>query len=459
MSSIALRTTIPGSRSLELLARRQAAVPRGVGNVTPIFAARTDGATLTDVDGNVFLDFAGGIGVLNVGANDPEVVAAVHAQADRYLHTCFHVTMYEPYVQLAEELNQLTPGGFPKKTLLLNSGAEAVENAVKLARRYTGRPVVLSFTHGYHGRTLMAMSLTAKVSTYKYGFGPFAPEVFRLPACDPYRSPHASPAETARAALAEVRRTIAEELGADKVAAIIIEPVQGEGGFIVQPAEFLAGLRKVCDEHGIVFIVDEIQTGFGRTGRMFAVEHADIAPDLMLMAKSMSAGLPLSAVTGRAEILDAAQVGGLGGTFGGNPVACAAALRVIEILRRGGLLERSRAIGDRVLARFRGWVARYALVGDARGLGAMCAIEFVQDRATKEPAGQAAADVLRYCYEHGVLVMKAGHHDSVIRFLAPLVVTDAQLDEGLAVMEDAIAAVSPATLDAIGAGQSLSPRG
>jgi len=456
VNSINLRTGIPGPRSLALLARRQAAVPRGVSNVTPVFAARTEGATLTDVDGNVFLDFAAGIGVLNVGANHPEVVAAVHAQVDNYLHTCFHVTMYEPYVQLAEALNRLTPGDFPKKTVLFNSGAEAVENAVKLARRHTGRPTVLSFTHGYHGRTLMAMSLTARVSTYKYGFGPFAPEVFRVPACDPFRSPHASPGEAVRAALAEVRRTIAEEIGADKVAAMIIEPVQGEGGFIVQPPEFLVGLRALCDEYGIVFILDEIQTGFGRTGRMFAAEHAGIVPDLMLMAKSMSDGLPLSAVTGRAEILDAAQVGGLGGTFGGNPVACAAALRVIEVIRRDGFLERARTVGDRVLARFRGWVARYALVGDARGLGAMCAIEFVQDRAAKEPAGPAAAEVLRRCYEHGVLLMKAGHHDSVIRFLAPLVVTDVQLDEGLEVMEDAIGAVSPATFDAAGTRPSAS---
>lgn len=440
--TVQLLTSVPGPRSRALLARREAAVPRGVGNVTPVFAAATSGATITDVDGNVFLDFAGGIGVLNAGANHPEVVAAIQEQAGRMLHTCFQVAMYEPYVRLAEELNRLTPGAFPKKTVLFNSGAEAVENAIKIARRYTGRPAVITFTNAFHGRTLMAMTLTAKVSTFKYGFGPFAPEVYRLPACYPYRSPFADPAEAARHALAEVRRAIEDEIGPDKVAAIIIEPVQGDGGFIPQPPEFLQGLRALCDQYGILFIADEIQTGFCRTGRFFAMEHAGVAPDLITIAKSLGNGLPISAVTGRAEVMDAAQVGGLGGTYGGNPVACAGALKVIELMERERLWERAAAVGEQVLARFRSWVDRYPLVGEARGLGAMAAIELVQDRGTREPAPDEATAVVRHCYENGLIIIKCGSHNQVIRFLAPLAVTDSQLQEGLDILQDAVAAVS-----------------
>lgn len=441
--TVLLRTPIPGPRSRALLARRDAAIPRGVAHTTPIFAARAEGAALTDVDGNVFLDFGGGIGVLNVGANHPSVVAAVREQVDRFLHTCFNVAMYEPYVRLAEELNRLTPGAFAKKTVLFNSGAEAVENAVKLARRYTGRPAVITFTHAFHGRTLLTLSLTAKVKTYKYGFGPFAPEVYRLPACDPYHSPFPDPAMAARHALEDLRRAIADEIGADQVAAVVIEPVQGEGGFIVQPSEFLQGLRALCDEYGAVLIADEIQTGFGRTGRFLAMEHSGVVPDLITLSKSLAAGLPLSAVTGRAEILDSAQVGGLGGTFSGNPVACAAALSVLEVMQRERLVDRAGAVGDRLLGRFRAWRERYPLIGDARGLGAMCAVELVKDRRTKEPAIDEAAAVVKRCYETGLIVLKAGHHDNVIRSLAPLVITDDQIDEGLEILESAIAAVAP----------------
>ncbi len=450
MKSIVLRTAIPGPRSLELLARRQAAVPRGVANGTPIFAARTYGATVTDVDGNVLLDFGGGIGVLNAGANQPDVVAAVHAQVDRFLHTCFHVTMYELYVRLAEKLNQLTPGTFAKKTALFNSGAEAVENAVKLARRYTGRPAVVTLSHAFHGRTLLAMSLTAKVKTYKYGFGPFSPEVYRLPGCDQYHSPFPDPAATAAAALEEIRRAVGDEIGPDKLAAVIVEPVQGESGFLVQPAEFLRGLRALCDECGAVFIADEIQTGFGRTGRFLAVEHAGIAPDIVLLSKSLADGLPLSAVTGRAEIMDSAQVGGVGGTFGGNPVACTAALAVLDAMQRDRLPDRAQAIGDRLMTRFRAWQERHPLIGDVRGLGAMCAVELVKSRRTKEPATDETSAVVKRCFEHGLIVLKAGDHDNVIRFLAPLVITDDQLDEGLEVLESAIAAVSAQTAQPVG---------
>ncbi len=443
--TVHLRTPVPGPRSRELLARREVAVPRGVANTTPIFVDRTEGAAITDVDGNVFLDFAGGIGVLNVGANHPRIIAAVREHVDRFLHTCFHVTMYESYVRLAEELNRLTPGAFAKKTVLFNSGAEAVENAVKLARRSTGRPAVMTFTHAFHGRTLLALSLTEKVKTYKYGFGPFAPEVYRLPAVDPYHSPYPDLAAATRHALEDVRRAVVEEIGGDKLAAVVIEPVQGEAGFIVQPPEFLQGLRALCTECGAVLIADEIQTGFGRTGRFLAVEHAGVVPDLITLSKSLAAGLPLSAVTGRAEILDSVQVGGLGGTFSGNPVACAAALAVLEVMQRERLVDRAGTVGDRILGRFRAWQERYTLIGDARGLGAMCAVELVKDRRTKEPATDETAAVVRRSYEHGLIILKAGHHDNVIRFLGPLVITDDQVDEGLEILESAIATVSPQT--------------
>lgn len=441
--TVHLVTEIPGPRSRAVIARRAEAVPRGVGNVAPVVAAATRGATLTDVDGNVLLDFAGGIGVLNVGSNHPEVVAAIQEQAGQMLHTCFHVAMYEGYVQLAEALNGLTPGNFKKKTLLVNTGAEAVENAVKLARRFTGRPAVVTFTNAFHGRTLLAMSLTAKVATYKYGFGPFAPEVYRLPAPYPYRSESGSPAESSRAALAEVERALEVEIAPDKVACMLIEPVQGESGFLVQPPEFLRGLRALCDRHGILLIADEIQTGFCRTGPFYALEHFGIAADLVCTAKSLGNGLPIAAVTGRTEIMDSAQEGGLGGTYGGNPVACAGALKVIEVMRRDNYPERAARIGRQVMERFAQLQRTYRLVGDARGLGAMCALELVRDRVTKEPATQETAAIFKACLERGLLLMKAGNANNVIRFLAPLAIADEQLNEGLDILEAGIAGVSP----------------
>lgn len=433
------------------MARRESAIPKGVSQTTPIFAARTEGARIVDVDGNVLLDFAGGIGVLNVGANHPEVVAAVEEQARAALHTCFHVTMNEPYLEVAESLNRLVPGDFRKKTVLLSTGAEAVENAVKIARRHTGRPAVITFSHAFHGRTLLGMTLTAKVATYKQGFGPFAPEVYRVPACDIYHSPFGDEGQTVSWALSNLQRTIEDEIGRDKVAAVIIEPVQGEGGFIVQPPAFLQGLRALCDRYGIVLIVDEIQTGFCRTGRMFAIEHAGIAPDLFLTAKSLADGLPLSAVTGRAEIMDAAQAGGLGGTYGGNPVACAAALAVLRVVEHEGLAERARAMGEVVMRRFRTWQSRYELIGDVRGVGAMVAIEFVENRTTREPAGEATARVHQMAYERGLVLMKAGDHNNVIRFLAPLAISDEEMEEGLGILEGAIVETSRAQPRAQGA--------
>lgn len=440
--TVSLVTEVPGPISSALYARRQNAVPRGVSQATPIFAARTEGAHIVDVDGNRLLDFAGGIGVLNVGANHPEVVAAVRQQAGEALHTCFHVTMTEPYLEVAEALNRLVPGSFAKKTILLSTGAEAVENAVKIARRYTGRQAVITFRRAFHGRTLLGMTLTSKVATYKDGFGPFAPEVYRLPAVDLYHTAFSNEDEAVEWTLANLARTIEEELGPERVAAIIIEPVQGEGGFIVQPPAFLQGLRRIADRYGIVLIIDEIQTGFGRTGRMFAIEGTGVEPDLLLSAKSLAGGLPLSAVTGRAEIMDAPQVGGLGGTYGGNPVACAAALAVIGVMERGDFLPRARAIGEQVLARFRTWQERYSLIGDVRALGAMVAVEFVEDPVSRAPAGDATARIHRYAYEHGLVLMKAGDHNNVIRFLAPLAISDADLSEGLDILHDAIEATS-----------------
>ncbi|MDA8344734.1 MAG: 4-aminobutyrate--2-oxoglutarate transaminase [Thermaerobacter sp.] len=440
--AVSLRTEVPGPVSRALMARREQAIPRGVSQATPIFAARTEGARVVDVDGNVFLDFAGGIGVLNVGANHPEVVAAIQHQAGQAIHTCFHVTMTEPYLEVAEALNRLVPGDFPKKTVLLSTGAEAVENAVKIARRYTGRQAVISFGHAFHGRTLLGMSLTAKAATYKYGFGPFAPEVYRVPAVDLYRSPCGNEAQTVERTLDNLRRTIEDEIGHDKVAAMIIEPVQGEGGFIVQPPSFLRGLRQIADHYGIVLIIDEIQTGFYRTGRMFATEDVGMTGDLFLTAKSLAGGMPLSAVTGRAEIMDAPQVGGLGGTYGGNPVACAAALAVLRVVEREDLAGRAKAIGRTVMQSFREWQSSYELIGDVRGVGAMVALEFVRDRRTKEPAQEETTRIHGLAYEHGLVLMKAGDHNNVIRFLAPLTISDMELSEGLGILGQVIAQTS-----------------
>ena len=440
--AVQLNTEVPGPNSQALMARREQAVPRGLSQTTPIFAARTEGAQIVDVDGNVLLDFAGGIGVLNVGANRPEVVEAIERQARAAIHTCFNVTMTEPYLLVAEALNRIVPGNFDKKTLLLNTGAEAVENAIKIARRYTGRPAVITFTHAFHGRTLLGMTLTAKVATYKYGFGPFAPEVYRAPACDMYRSPFDDEAQDVAWTLLNLRRIIEDEIGHDKVAAMIIEPVQGEGGFIVQPPAFLHGLRQLADRYGIVLVVDEIQTGFGRTGQMFAIEEAGIEADLVLTAKSLADGLPLSAVTGRAAIMDAAQVGGLGGTYSGNPVACAAALAVLDLMEREDFAARARSIGEKVRESFLDWQSRYALIGDVRGVGAMLALEFVENRETKEPATDATARIHQLAYEQGLVLMKAGDHNNVIRFLAPLSISDAELAEGLDILHRAVATTS-----------------
>jgi len=437
------RVALPGPRAQELLHLREQYVPRGVATTVPTLVAQAEGARLRDVDGNEFIDFAAGIGVVNVGHRPAPVVEAVRAQVDRLLHTCAHVAMYEPYLRLAERLAAVTPGGWAKKVLLVNSGAEAVENAVKIARAATGRRAVVCFEYAFHGRTLLALSLTSKIKPYKFGFGPFAPEVYRAPYSYPYRCPRGGdPADCPICTGRALEAFLKTHVDAEEVAAVIVEPVAGEGGFIVPRPEFLPTVAEICRRHGILLIADEIQTGFGRTGRLFAVEHAGVAPDLLVLSKSLAAGLPLAAVVGRAEVMDAPGVGGLGGTFGGNPVSCAAALATLDLVTDPAFLERAGRLAAAVRARLGQMAGRYPLVGEARGLGAMAALELVRDRATKEPAAEETAAVLRGCHERGLFILKAGVYDNVVRLLPPLTISDEELETGLQILEEALAAVA-----------------
>lgn len=439
MPTIQLKTEIPGPRSRALMARREAAVPRGPYNSVPIFMASAEGATLEDVDGNRYLDFAGGIGCLNVGHRSPRVTSALREQLEKHLHLCFAVTPYESYIALAEKLNALAPGKAAKKTVIVNTGAEAVENAVKIARAFTKRPAVICFEDAFHGRTLLTMSLTSKTHPYKAGFQPFASDIYRIPFAYPYRGQSGATAETFAHYLEDAfKRLVAPE----SVAAVIAEPVLGEGGFIVPPREYFALLQKICRQHGILFIADEVQSGFARTGKWFASEHFGIEPDLIAMAKSLGGGMPIAAVTGRAELMDAPGVGSLGGTFCGHPLSCAAALAVIETIEKENLLARSTAIGRRFEERARTWQKKWPLIGEVRGLGGMCAMELVRDTSTREPADAETKQLARFCYEHGLVTITAGTFNNVIRILVPLVVTDEQFDEGLAVIEAALAAVA-----------------
>ena len=445
MNAIQLKTEIPGPRSRELFARREAAVPRGPYNATPIFVKEGKGARLTDVDGNQFLDFAGGIGCVNVGHANPAVVAAAQEQIARFTHACFHVTPYEGYVRLAERMNALVPGPGPKKTLFANSGAEAVENAVKIARVATGRDAVIAFEDGFHGRTLLAMSLTSKVHPYKAGFGPFAPEIYRLPYAYCYRCSYNLEYPSCGVSCADALEDYFKRyVAAENVAAVILEPILGEGGFVVPPKEFLPKLREITKRHGILLIIDEVQTGFGRTGKLFAVEHWDVAPDILIAAKSIAGGLPLSSITGRAEVMDAAGIGGLGGTFGGNPVSLAAAHAVLDQMEQGELFALANRIGRVFKERTAGWRARFPLVGDVRGVGAMWSVELVKDRNTKAPAKDETSALATKCYERGLLTITAGTYGNIIRTLMPLVITDAELNEGLEVLEQALASVANA---------------
>ena len=438
-----LVTEIPGPRSSELLARREAAVPAAVFNTVPVFARAASGAIVEDVDGNRLIDLGAGLAVLNTGNAPPEVVSALQDQAELFTHTCFHVVMHEPYVEVAERLNAITPGDHAKKTMLANSGAEAVENAVKIARYHTGRSAVVVFEHAFHGRTLLAMSLTGKVMPYKQGFGPFAPEVYRLPYSYPYRCPAgASPDACGEACAALAIDQMSKHIGAGNIAALVIEPVLGEGGFVVPGEGFIPGLATFARENGILFVSDEVQTGIGRTGRWFGIEHEGVVPDVVTTAKSLGGGLPISAVTARADIMDGVHVGGLGGTFGGNPLACRAALAVLDRIERDGLLQRAESIGRITFDRLREIEERHEVVGDVRGRGAMVAIELVTDRATKEPASEVATRVIKECYREGVIVLKAGTYDNVVRLLPPLTIEEGLMLEGLDVLDKALAAAA-----------------
>lgn len=422
--------------------RRNHAVPRAVYTVTPIFVARAEEAVIEDVDGNRMIDFAGGLGCLIVGHRAPGVVRAARAQLDRYLHTCFHVTPYEGYVRLAERLNALVPGDFPKKTLLVNSGAEAIENAVKIARSYTRRPAVLCFEDAFHGRTLLTLSLTSKTHPYKDGFGPFAADVYRIPYAYCYRCAYSLRYPSCQVFCAHHLEDAFKRLvAAESVAAVVAEPVLGEGGFVAPPAEFFSVLQEICRRHGILLIADEVQSGFGRTGAFFACERYGIVPDLLVTAKSLGGGFPLAAVTGRAEIMDTPGVGALGGTFGGNPVSCEAALSVIEALTKGNLLARAEILGERFVQRAERWRERWAKIGDIRGLGAMRALELVRSQESREPLDQETQAVVRYCYEHGLILLSAGSYGNVLRLLVPLVISDQQFEEGLDVLEAALGSV------------------
>jgi len=438
---IRLETEIPGPNSRALMARRAKAVPRGVPAVTPIAVVHAEGAVLTDADGNRLIDFGGGIGVVNTGHRHPGVVEAVRTQLDRFAHVCFPVSAYEAYVELAERLNRLTPGTHEKRTFFVNSGADAVENAVKVARCFTGRQAVICFEHGFHGRTNLALALTSKVMPYKQGFGPFAPEVYRIPF--PYCYRCAQGPVGGRCCMADRTRLdhiLAATVDPGSVAAIVMELELGEGGFVPAPVEYVQMLAAFAQEQGILFIADEIQTGFGRTGRMFASEHYGLVPDLITTAKSLAGGLPLAAVTGRADVMEAPQVGGLGGTYGGNPLACAAALAVLDAMEAERIPARAQRTGDRVTARFRRWAEQFPCIGDVRGLGAMVGMEIVSDRETRAPDKALTARILAAALERGLVLLSSGTFGNTIRVLAPLTAEDAVIDEGLDVMGAALEA-------------------
>src|SRR5436190_6705519 len=430
--SIELRTAIPGPRSEQVLQRKALVVADPLSIYIPVVIDHGDGATLTDVDGNTFIDFTGGVGCLNVGHANPRITEAVQEQAARFLHTDFTIVPYELYVTLAERLVATAPISGQVKAAFFNAGTEALENAIKFARAYTKRPAVIAFEGGFHGRTLLSLSLTSKTHPYKAGLGPFAPDVYRVPFAQDYRGPSSGEA------LAALERALVTQVAAESVAAVVIEPVQGEGGFVVAPPEFLAGVRKLCDDNGIVLVVDEVQTGYGRTGKLWGIENYDVEPDLMCVAKSIAAGLPLSGVLGRAEIMDAPGDSAIGGTYVGNPVAQAAAVAVLDVFEEDGLVERAVQLGDAIRERMPASQHRWPAIGDVRGLGAMLALELVEDPATKAPAPDRATRVVGAAAERGLLLLRCGIYSNCIRVLVPLVISEAQLDEALGVWEDAL---------------------
>ena len=418
---------------------RNTHVAKGPANITPAFIKEAKGAIMTDVDGRELIDFAGGIGVNNVGHSHPKVVQAIKDQADQFIHTCFHVGMYDAYVELAAKLNELVPGDFPKKTMFANSGAEAVENAVKIARYATGRPGIIALENGFHGRTQMTMSLTSKVMPYKHGFGPFAAEVSRIPSPYCYRCPLNKSYPSCGVACANyLEDFFITHVDPSSVAAIIAEPIQGEGGFVTPPPEYFPTLKSICEKHGILLIIDEVQAGAGRTGKFLAIEHWGIEPDIVTQAKSIAGGMPLSAVTGRAELMDAPHPGGLGGTYSGNPLSCKAALAVMEILFEDGLLNRAKELGDILGNRFAKMQKANPIIGDIRGKGPMLALELIKDPDSREPAAAEAKKLTQICYEKGLVVLSCGNYGNVIRTLMPFVITDEQLDKGLSILEESL---------------------
>lgn len=439
MATINLVTEIPGPKSLEIVKRREAATSRGAAKLTQLSIESATGAAVHDVDGNTLLDFAGGIGVLAVGHCPPQVVDALKAQAEKLIHMCAIVSTYEPFVEVAERLNQVTPGTFPKKTVLLNSGAEAVEAAVKIARAHTKRQAIIVFEGAYHGRTNMTMAMTSKYALFKKGFGPFAPEVYRLPFPNTYRTPMGmTEEEFIEYSISQLENALVAQVDPEFVAAIVIEPVQGEGGFIPTPPRFMQKIRQICDQHGIVMVADEIQCGFGRTGKLFAIEHYDVVPDLITTAKSLAAGMPLAAVVGKAEIMDAPHPGGLGGTYSGNPLACVAAIEAIKMISQPEFLQRATNVGKRMREHLHKIMSENNIVGDVRGLGAMLAMELVHNRESKEPAGAETLQVNLETLKRGVITIRAGLYSNCVRFLPPLNITDEQIDEGMAVVAEAV---------------------
>jgi 4-aminobutyrate aminotransferase/(S)-3-amino-2-methylpropionate transaminase len=430
------------TNSETLGAVRDQVMAKGNASGVPYYIDRAEGALLWDVDGNEYIDFAGGIAVMNVGHSHPKVVAAIKDQAEKFTHTCFMVLPYGPAVRLAQALEKAVPGNFPKASLFVNSGAEAVENAVKIARYATGRQGIICFENAFHGRTYLGMSLTSKVKPYKYAFGPFVPEIYRMPYAYCYRCSFGLTYPDCGVHCADyLRDFFVTHVAAEQTAAVIAEPILGEGGFVTPPPEYFGKIREICDEFGILLIADEIQTGMGRTGALFAMEHYKVAADITTVAKSLAAGMPLSAVVGRKAVMDTVHAGGIGGTYGGNPVACAAALAVFDVIEAENLLARATALGKGLRARLDEFKKKYALVGDVRGIGPMLALELVSDRETKAPAADAAKALVKHCLDRGLVLLSCGSLGNVIRMLMPLVITDAQLEKGLSIMEEGLAAL------------------
>jgi len=434
---------LPGTKSAELLELRNQYVPKGVFQIAPIFIEKGKGAIVEDVDGNEYIDFCAGISTLSLGHCNDEVIAAIREQAGKHLHTCFHVLMYEPYVRLAKKLTEITPGSFPKQVLLANSGAEAVENAVKIARRYTGRRGIIAFEHAFHGRTALAMGLTSQVKYYKYGFGPFDPNIQRFPYAYSYRAPfNLKDDEYGEYCVKKIEDSFKTYTPSEEIAAMIVEPVLGEGGFIAPPPVFLKGLRRICDEYKILLVADEVQSGMGRTGKMWAVEHYDVVPDILLSAKGLGGGLVISAIVGRKEVMDSVDIGGIGGTFGGNPLSCVAALKTIEVIEKNDLLAKATYLGNITKNRLNNIKQKYNLIGDVRGLGSMIGVELVKNRVTKEPASEETTKIRKRCHEYGLLIMSCGALHNVFRIMFPLTIKDIELEMGLDIFEDSIKEVT-----------------